>query len=434
MVGLQHRGGVRGGARVRAEQREDQLLLAPAAVELGVGLGLQDRRRAPTPPRGRAAVLVADRRVLDQPQEAEPAPAAQDRDADARLHPDRGMRRDPDGLGGVADAVAEERVARRVGRRAAEDARGADRVQLPELDAVGERAQVDVVDQHRAPEAHAELVDDLLEVPVTRPQPMPHRVLGDDARLDELQQVVRAAGLRAGAGQAVAAERLARDHRARDVAVDVEVADRQPAADALDDAGVAAEEAAGERERLAARRSRTPRRSSRTRSTASSGPKISSSATRDPGGSPSTTAGATKWPCSGASPGWWTRAPSAARAAGSARPARATPRSITGGTSTPKRCAWSTSSASTAPCRRSSSVSAIRSCTSSAAGGRALLAREAERGVGERGDGVVEVGVGVDDHAVLAAHLGHDALEVALAGGQLRSACAGSPGRPRRTR
>ena len=62
---------------------------------------------------------------------------------------------------------------------------------------------------------------------------------------------------------------------------------------------------------------------------------------------------------------------------------------------------------------------------------RALLAREAERRVGQRGDGVVEVGVGVDDHAVLAAHLGHDALEVALAGGQLRGACAGSPGRPR---
>ena len=51
--------------------------------------------------------------------------------------------------------------------------------------------------------------------------------------------------------------------------------------------------------------------------------------------------------------------------------------------------------------------------------GRALLAGEAERGVGERGDDVVEVGVGVDDHAVLAAHLGHDALEVPLAGREL---------------
>ena len=54
-----------------------------------------------------------------------------------------------------------------------------------------------------------------------------------------------------------------------------------------------------------------------------------------------------------------------------------------------------------------------------AGGGRALLAREAERAVDERGDDVVEVGVGVHDHAVLAAHLGHDALEVALAGREL---------------
>ena len=54
-----------------------------------------------------------------------------------------------------------------------------------------------------------------------------------------------------------------------------------------------------------------------------------------------------------------------------------------------------------------------------AGGGRALLAREAERAVDEGGDDVVEVGVGVHDHAVLAAHLGHHALEVALAGGEL---------------
>src|SRR5688572_14523502 len=73
------------------------------------------------------------------------------------------MRGKPDGLGGLADAVAEERVAGAVGRAPAEDARGPDRVELPELHAVGERAQVDVVDEHGAREAHAELVDDLLE-------------------------------------------------------------------------------------------------------------------------------------------------------------------------------------------------------------------------------------------------------------------------------
>src|SRR3989442_15879463 len=49
------------------------------------------------------------------------------------------------------------------------------------------------------------------------------RVLRDDPRLDELQQVVGTAGLRAGARKAVAAERLAADERAGDGAIDVEV-------------------------------------------------------------------------------------------------------------------------------------------------------------------------------------------------------------------
>ena len=55
-------------------------------------------------------------------------------------------------------------------------------------------------------------------------------------------------------------------------------------------------------------------------------------------------------------------------------------------------------------------------------GRRALLARVVERGLHERGHDVVEVGVGVHDHAVLAAHLGHDALQVPLAGRHLRRA------------
>src|SRR5947209_11832560 len=54
---------------------------------------------------------------------------------------------------------------------------------------------------------------------------MPHRVLRHHARLDELEQVVRPACLGPDPGAAVAAERLAPDHRAGDVAVDVEVAD-----------------------------------------------------------------------------------------------------------------------------------------------------------------------------------------------------------------
>src|SRR3954462_3123252 len=54
-----------------------------------------------------------------------------------------------------------------------------------------------------------------------------HRVPGPAARIDELEQVVGAARLGADAGPAVAAERLSPDHRAGDVAVDVEVAHGQ---------------------------------------------------------------------------------------------------------------------------------------------------------------------------------------------------------------
>ncbi len=53
-------------------------------------------------------------------------------------------------------------------------------------------------------------------------------------------------------------------------------------------------------------------------------------------------------------------------------------------------------------------------------GCRALLARVAEGGGDDRGDRVVEVGVGVDDHAVLAAHLGDHPLDVALRVRRLR--------------
>jgi hypothetical protein len=51
-----------------------------------------------------------------------------------------------------------------------------------------------------------------------------------------------------------------------------------------------------------------------------------------------------------------------------------------------------------------------------ARGRRALLPGVDEGRVDHRGHDVVEVGVRVDDHAVLAAHLGDDALEMALAG------------------
>ena len=53
------------------------------------------------------------------------------------------------------------------------------------------------------------------------------------------------------------------------------------------------------------------------------------------------------------------------------------------------------------------------------AGGRALLAGVAEGGDDGAGHGLVGIGVGVDDERVLAAHLGDDPLDVALARGGL---------------
>ena len=51
---------------------------------------------------------------------------------------------------------------------------------------------------------------------------------------------------------------------------------------------------------------------------------------------------------------------------------------------------------------------------------RALLPRVAEGRRRDRGHRLVQVGVGIDDHAVLPAHLGHDALHVQLLGRRLR--------------
>src|SRR4051794_40810177 len=73
------------------------------------------------------------------------------------------MRGNPHDAGSGADAVGEQRLARRLRRVAAEDAGGADEVQLAGLRAVGERAQLDVVYQHRTPEPDAQRVDDLLK-------------------------------------------------------------------------------------------------------------------------------------------------------------------------------------------------------------------------------------------------------------------------------
>src|SRR4051812_8613009 len=80
-------------------------------------------------------------------------------------------------------------------------------------------------------------------------KPVPHGVLGDNARLDELAQVIGPPGLRSSTRAAVSAERLAANHRTGDVTVDVQVADRYAAGDELDRARVARVQAAGQRER-----------------------------------------------------------------------------------------------------------------------------------------------------------------------------------------
>src|SRR5690348_17201009 len=60
-----------------------------------------------------------------------------------------------------------------------------------------------------------------------RREPAPHGVLRDRSRFDELEQILRPAGLGPDARKFEAAERLPRDRRARAAAVDVQVADAE---------------------------------------------------------------------------------------------------------------------------------------------------------------------------------------------------------------
>ena len=104
----------------------------------------------------------------------------------------------------------------------------------------------------------------------------------------------------------------------------------------------------------------------------------------------------------------------------SARTRSCASRSITGGTSVANSSAWPTSSTRIAPASRSSERVRRRLVHEHPRGRGALLAGVAERRVHDLRHHLVEVGVGVHDHAVLAAHLGHDPLHVALALGRLR--------------
>src|SRR5215471_21700665 len=79
-------------------------------------------------------------------------------------------------------------------------------------------------------------------------QAVPDSVFRHSSGLDEMQEVVGAAGLGAGAGEAVSAEGLATDHRSGDPTVHVEVADGGAIAHVADRCGVAREQPAGQRE------------------------------------------------------------------------------------------------------------------------------------------------------------------------------------------
>ena len=168
MLGLQRgRGGV-DLARLGAQQRDDELLLVAAAQELGVGVGADERGGLGGGGAREPQLGLGDRRILEQPQVAEPPPAADERHADARLEADVRPRGDVHGARRGADPLVEQRHPRLVGRVPAEDARRAHVIEFAELRAVGQRPQFGVIDQDRSPETEAQRVDDLLETPVHR--------------------------------------------------------------------------------------------------------------------------------------------------------------------------------------------------------------------------------------------------------------------------
>ena len=80
-----------------------------------------------------------------------------------------------------------------------------------------------------------------------RREAVAHDVFGDDARDQELEQIIAAAGFGAAAAHLESAERMPPDDRAGAAAVDVNVAGDQLGFDALDVRRAAREKSAGER-------------------------------------------------------------------------------------------------------------------------------------------------------------------------------------------
>ena len=130
---------------------------------------------------------------------------------------------------------------------------------------------------------------------------MAHDVFGHDARNDEIQKIIAAAGFGAAAGHLESAERMAADDGAGAGAIDVNIAG--------DDLALARSILAGLREKNPAVRAKsvpfaTAMASSRSRTlmTLRTGPKISSHAMREFGRTLVKMVGGTKNPFAGTSP------------------------------------------------------------------------------------------------------------------------------------
>ena len=120
--------------------------------------------------RSAASQSVVGQRLVgvDQPQVAEQRALAADRHAHARLEPDVRARRRAHGLRGVGDALGEVQVADDARGLARQDRGPADLVVGPEGRAVGEQAQAGVIDEHRAVELRAQLLDEGLNLVIAR--------------------------------------------------------------------------------------------------------------------------------------------------------------------------------------------------------------------------------------------------------------------------
>ena len=154
---------------VGAEQRVQRPPLQLAARLLQLLAPVHRRADLGRAALGQLAVLAAQRLVgVDQPQVAEQHALAADRDAHARLQAELRPRGGPDGLRRGGDALGEVQVADGARRLARQDRRLAHVVVRALGRAVGEQAQPGVVDEHRAVQFRAQLLDEGLDLVIPR--------------------------------------------------------------------------------------------------------------------------------------------------------------------------------------------------------------------------------------------------------------------------